>query len=398
MEHTSLSDERLVSQVASLCLEGRRLVARVIVHLIEIEDRGLDKRSACSSMWAFCTERLNMSEGEASRRLNAAKLVRRFPSVLGRLERGDVHLSALRKLGPYLDEENVDAILDEARGKNRTRLDEMIARRFPRPNAPTVEIPFLPTVMTATADAPPTRPAPPALPQARRARVEPLSAGGVLVQMTMSAAGFADLTRAKKLLGHSIPDGDTVKIMERALRTLVEKLEKERRAKTSRPQATARPSKRGHIPAATRRAVFARADEQCTYVDSEGRRCESRMRLELDHIQPRALGGGDDASNLRARCRAHNLHAAEEIFGKEHVAARIYCRQQQRHRSAGETLGVVGTCVPSDVLEQATRGLVNMGFGASAVKKTLHALVDSRTDAAPALPELLRQAIAALTT
>src|SRR5487761_2517202 len=135
MQHTSLSDEELVSQIASLCLEGRRLVARLIVHLIEIEDRALDRR------WAFCTERLRMSEGETSRRLNAAKLVRRFPSVLGRLERGDVHLSALRQLGPYLKEENVDAILDEAKGKTRTQLDELIARQFPRPNAPTVEIP-----------------------------------------------------------------------------------------------------------------------------------------------------------------------------------------------------------------------------------------------------------------
>src|SRR4029079_13429941 len=141
MQHTSLSDEELVSRIAALCLEGRRLVARLIVHLIEVEDRALDKKSACSSMWAFCTERLRMSEGETSRRLNAAKLVRRFPSVLGRLERGEIHLSALRQLGPYLKEENVDAILDEAKGKTRPQVEEMIARRFPRPNAPTVEIP-----------------------------------------------------------------------------------------------------------------------------------------------------------------------------------------------------------------------------------------------------------------
>ncbi len=51
MQRTSLSDEELLSQIASLCLEGRRLVARVIVHLIQIEDRALDKKSACSSMW-----------------------------------------------------------------------------------------------------------------------------------------------------------------------------------------------------------------------------------------------------------------------------------------------------------------------------------------------------------
>src|SRR5215212_4729458 len=143
MQHTSLSDEELVSQISSLCLEGRRLVARLIIYLIEVEDRALDKKSACSSMWAFCTERLKMSEGETSRRLNGAKLVRRFSSVLGRIERGEIHLSALRQLGPYLNEENLDAVLDEAKGRTRGQLDEMIARRFPRPNAPTVERPVV---------------------------------------------------------------------------------------------------------------------------------------------------------------------------------------------------------------------------------------------------------------
>jgi len=400
MQHTSLSDEELVSQVASLCLEGRRLVARLIVYLIEVEDRALDKKSACASMWAFCTERLKMSEGETSRRLNAAKIVRRFLSVLGRLERGEIHLSALRQLGPFLREENVDAILDEAKDKTRGQLDEMIARRFPRPNAPTVEIPIVASMTVAAAGAlPPPTPTPTPAPGSRT-RIEPLSATGLLLQMTLTAEGYADLKRAKELLGHSIPGGDTVKVIERALRTLVEDLEKDRRAKVSRPQPNARPSKPGHIAAATRREVFARDGEQCTYLDTDGRRCACRMRLELDHIQPRALGGGDEASNLRTRCRAHNLHAAEEIFGKEHVAARIHCRQQRQQqwmRRAEEKRREVRSSVTSDVMEQATRGLVNMGFGASAVKKTLLGLIDRHDAGFPPMPELLREAIAALT-
>ena len=395
MKPTFFSDEELVSQIASLCLAGKRLDARVVVHLIEVEDRALDKRSACSSMWAFCIERLGMSESETRARLNAAKLVRRFPSVLGRLERGDVHLSALRQLAPYLNDENVDTLLDAAKGKTRPQLEELIARLFPRRNAPTIEIPVATNMAAPSASATPS----PSPPLARTARIEPLSASGVLVQMTMSAEGYADLKRARELLGHSIPNGDMVKVIERALRTLVDDLEKTRRAKAARPRASVRPSKPGHTPAATRREVFARDGEQCTYLDSEGRRCESRMRLELDHIQPRALGGGDEASNLRARCKAHNLHAAEEIFGKQHVAERINCRQRQRMRHSGEKRRVVTSSVTSDVVEQATRGLVNLGFGPSEVKKALVGLIEHRDGGAPPppLPDLLREAIRALT-
>ncbi len=87
------------------------------------------------------------------------------------------------------------------------------------------------------------------------------------------------------------------------------------------------------------------------------------------------------------------MHEAEAIFGKEHVAVRIRCRQQQ-WRKRGEDR----TSMSSDALEQARRGLVNMGFAASDVNKTLVALADRHRDAgAPPVPELLREAIVALT-
>jgi hypothetical protein len=51
--------------------------------------------------------------------------------------------------------------------------------------------------------------------------------------------------------------------------------------------------------------------------------------LELDHAEPRALGGRDDAENLRVRCRAHNQLAAEQVFGREHIEQRSNFRQQK---------------------------------------------------------------------
>ena len=58
-----LSDDALVSCLSTLCAEGHALTARVIVHLIEVEERRLDLRAACTSMFDFCTRRLGMSEG-----------------------------------------------------------------------------------------------------------------------------------------------------------------------------------------------------------------------------------------------------------------------------------------------------------------------------------------------
>ncbi|HEY6558768.1 MAG TPA: HNH endonuclease, partial [Polyangiaceae bacterium] len=51
--------------------------------------------------------------------------------------------------------------------------------------------------------------------------------------------------------------------------------------------------------------------------------------MELDHIQPRAQGGGDDVQNLRVRCHAHNQLWAEQAYGRQHIAARRHFRQQK---------------------------------------------------------------------
>ena len=420
MQHTHLSEDELVAQLASLCLDGKRLVARVIEHLIAIEDRDIHLRAACDTMWAFCVTRMNMSEGEASRRLTAVGLVRRFPSLLGRIARGEVHLSALKLAAKHLDESNADRILDAMKHKTKTEVRELLAAMFPRPDAPSLELEVTGALSTGDGKSfidPTTG-------KKIVSKIEPLSQNGFYVQLTMTREGYETYQRAKQLMSHRIPDGDTVKIFETALTVLVDKLEKERLGKTTRPQKKRRPSKPGHIAAETRREVFERDGFQCTYVDAHGRRCQCKKRLELDHIVPRARGGSDEASNLRVRCRPHNKLWAEEVFGKEHVARAIENRRaESKAPKDAEPSHIPGPLVepvpdavshielaapdvqpPASVIslatiDQTTRGLLSMGFAKAEVTKTVDALVRRhRGEAKPAtVPDLIREAIGALT-
>ncbi|MBX3230566.1 MAG: HNH endonuclease, partial [Labilithrix sp.] len=59
------------------------------------------------------------------------------------------------------------------------------------------------------------------------------------------------------------------------------------------------------------------------FVSPDGERCPAREWLEVDHRQPRALGGAGTLENVRILCRAHNRLAAERAFGVEHVARKI---------------------------------------------------------------------------
>jgi hypothetical protein len=187
-----------------------------------------------------------------------------------------------------------------------------------------------------------------------RARIEPLADARYKLQLTASAALRDKLERARDLMRHRNPAGDLAVVVERALDALLAQLEKERLGKAARPRSTAQPgasarpgataqpqptpqaraTRAGRVARAVRRAVFERDGERCTFTDATGARCPSRTLLELDHVESRALGGSDEASNLRVRCRAHNALHAEEVFGRAHVAAHIHLRQRKRH---GET-------------------------------------------------------------
>jgi hypothetical protein len=190
---------------------------------------------------------------------------------------------------------------------------------------------------------------------------------------------------------HANADGDLAVVVERGVDLLLEKLEKQRLGKTSRPQSQPRhsPQKaaRTTVPRATRRAVFERDGERCTFTDADGNRCPSTTWLELDHVDARARGGTDELVNLRVRCRAHNRLHAERTFGKEHVESKIRDRPRQRGSTA-------------ESYELAASGLVNMGFRRADVRRALD-VVSARhpRESLGEIPvqTILREALAALT-
>ena len=78
-----LSDEELLARLRRHIARGHVWNAELIAYLVEVEDRRLERLLAYPSMWDFCISKLGMSESEAQRRLAAARVVRRFPHVLG---------------------------------------------------------------------------------------------------------------------------------------------------------------------------------------------------------------------------------------------------------------------------------------------------------------------------
>ena len=63
------------------------------------------------------------------------------------------------------------------------------------------------------------------------------------------------------------------------------------------------------IPSGLRKYIWEKDGGQCTYVDHKTNcRCSSKRFLQIDHIQPFAMGGETEKKNLRLLCAGHNQY------------------------------------------------------------------------------------------
>jgi 5-methylcytosine-specific restriction endonuclease McrA len=83
-----------------------------------------------------------------------------------------------------------------------------------------------------------------------------------------------------------------------------------------KPRKVPPPSTREDVfPAHVKRAIHERAGGRCEFLLPNGERCGETKRLEIDHVEPVALGGRSTFENGRLACRPHNDGAARAIFG-----------------------------------------------------------------------------------
>jgi len=338
----SLSDDELLKQLSALVDRHRRLESEVVAHIAEVDSRKLYLGQACSSMHAYCVEVLHLSDAESYLRIAVARASRKFPVVLDMLADGRLHLTAIAKMAPHLDEGNADALLHRAVHKTKREVEMLVAEVAPRPDVPP-RIRKLnrprnpPLALRPDAVDPPVRPLPPSParlrpdvvdpPPVRPAVIEPIAPARYKVEFTASADLRDKLCRAQALLRHRLPDGDLGEIIDEAVTMLLGKLEAKRFGKTETPKKTLANTNMSassrHVPAAVKREVYERDEGQCAFVDgTTGRRCSCTDpgKLEYHHTKPFAMGGDHRPEGIELRCSAHNAHQAELDFGAEKIA------------------------------------------------------------------------------
>ncbi|MFZ5893092.1 MAG: HNH endonuclease [Myxococcota bacterium] len=376
---SSLSNAELLARMPVLALQDRAATADVIEHLMEIDRRKLFLGQACSSLSAYCRERLGYSEDEAAKRVRVARLARAIPRALNDLRAGHIHLTGLFLLAPHANSDNAEQLLNEARGKSRREIERLLAAQFPRAYVED-------SVKLRGAG---TR-------GSEQDRLEPLSAASYLVQFSASTELCAKIERARELLSHSNPQGELAPIFERALDELILREEKKRLgAGTQRKRRSLKAGSR-HVPVAVARAVWQRDCNQCTFVDAEGRRCSERRFITIEHRIPYARGGAPTVDNLCLLCSAHNAYTAGLAFGVEHIERKLQERRRARRRkntpqperssnseqqperlsNSEETPNTKHADSPQ--VARVLAGLCGLGFGKNEASKALAQVVRNR--------------------
>jgi hypothetical protein len=254
---SSLDSTVLAVRLRELAGEERNVQVDFLLHLDEFDRRRAFVEAGHTSLWSYCLEVLHMREGAAGRRIQAMRVLRRFPRLEVALRDGRLCLSTIALLGQVLTEENLEDLLARAAYRTKAEVDHLVAsaqartapragvRRLPErePGMTSAPLPLAPAEARPEAvDEPVHAPAPAAsivdraaasgLPSPESAacgqpkrppEMRAVSESQWSLRVTIGRACNEDLETLKSLLAHKIPGGDLAAVLHEAIRCGIEK-------------------------------------------------------------------------------------------------------------------------------------------------------------------------------
>jgi len=342
-----LSDPALVRDLTALVARDRATTAALLAHLAEVDERKLYLPDAHPSMYSWCVGVLGFSEESAHKRIRVARVARRFPAIFQAIADGSLNLSLVSLLAPYLTLENAAELIQEAGGRTRAEVEELLARRFPRSESlpMVVAISGVPARPGEDQRSPGTVQVSTPLSGCRRGgqsgaasegpRVAPIAEERYELRLSLGKETIEDLRRAEALMSHTLPAGAVDQVIALALKSLVKELERRKFAATSRPrQAPGRASDDPrHIPAERAfGAGFMKEKRARARAAARGRVAEgvpaTKVNPAVEEVIPwlRQLGWRADESRIAAAACAAILDAPLE----ERVRVALACAGRNR--------------------------------------------------------------------
>ena len=333
----------------------RRSTAKIVRCLAVIDSQRLYLQLGFSSLYDLVTRRLGYSSSAAMRRIKAARVAIAEPTVIAKLESGELNFATIDVLSDFVNEPPLlKDLAEEFCGRSREDAEKIVASLRPVAKS-AVRDRVIPVVVAATSIESP-------LFDTTEQNSKYFRANAQSELRKCEEFGerpderfylsFAASKEVKEMLDRArqlMFNGEPV-TFEKVVGTAVnfylsrhcpkerQKRREERAAKIAAQKAKAvtrsgEKSTTGgtsarQVRVTVRDRVLERDGFQCSFVSEAGERCGCRADLEIDHIIPIGRGGSSAESNLRTLCRAHNLASACDVYGADYIEHRISKRQR----------------------------------------------------------------------
>jgi 5-methylcytosine-specific restriction endonuclease McrA len=306
----------LVHSLANVLDIERKASHLVLLHLAEVQLRGLYADYGFSSLFEMLVKKFNLSEASAYQRIRALELVREVPQVEVALKSGELNLSTValaqrqiknqeKVTGQKLARETKLEIVESIKNKTRVETERELMRLLPE-----------------AASCPKTH--------ERR-----ISVDATRLALNVSDRLMEKIKRLQELWAHVNPSMEYMELIERAVDQTLKRIDPALRTPKLSTRRLEESSKRcvkkaglvrrpTYYSVEVDRELWQRADSQCEFIDARlGTRCTCKFGLEREHVIPIAKGGTNELSNLKLLCKAHNLLMARKHFGREKIANAI---------------------------------------------------------------------------
>ncbi len=311
-----------IDEEMTVVLKTERKITRRVLELVQLaEHQRLPLERGFKDTYDWLIRGHGYSGGAANRRIQAARLLREMPEVASKIESGTVNLTTLwqtqkairaqqKTTGQKIKLSDKKAAIGKIAGKTSEAAERELNALFPD-GVKSVE------------------------------KLVHKHGGGLGLFIELNAEEALEVNRARELLSHALPGATWGQVIVRLATEHNQRkdpLRKPQQQKNNRPLAQKLAAEnpsfaqlcKPHLVATPQRGtaqvrcdLIQKAGAKCGFVDPITKRvCGSRYQLEIDHIVPRALGGGDEPSNLRCLCRGHNQLMAEIEFGREFMDLR----------------------------------------------------------------------------
>jgi hypothetical protein len=274
---------KLHDRAVELCREHRRVEFALIEVLQQIEAAKFYRVFGCASLFKYAVDVLGMSESSAYSFITVARKAAAVPELQRTLRAQSLSVRTASRLASALTIDNAAELIEFAKTHNSRELDREIARRNPQ--------------------------------AAHRVFIRDLSDDHVSLKISLRRQTLAKLKRAQDLMGGV----ELEEVLDRVLDQHLERKDPVKRAERAGSKPIRITIGRSKITAQEKHVVHARDQGRCTYVDAQGKRCESERWLHLHHMRPVSEGGSNSPENIRTLCASHHdlVHQLSFEVGKK---------------------------------------------------------------------------------